>query len=292
MRGSRSHAPHPLPAGRKVKRPAHHGSVRTDTKPESRPSTPTERDLVDLVKQLAIREQAITPTSNPAVIKIYATLQEPDYKNPWQMVRASLTLRASLMSAIGPGRAGNRIWRGSAAQRHQEDSHSRACGAPSLLRFLLEADRHKIADYTYIQVQKTDIDDPELQTASVYAVTHEVLTTCLETLHKTFSPPSFPRAVSLSLADFAKCDLALLELDKADEAFLDGIEPAELGDLPNLRDKVYVAGFPIGGEELSITEGVRGSFCFESCTHPRCPVRWCRASRASPMHTRCVCYLL
>ena len=51
--------------------------------------------------------------------------------------------------------------------------------------------------------------------------------------------------------------MALLELDKADEAFLADIPPAEIGGLPSLRDKVYVAGFPVGGEELSITEGVR-----------------------------------
>lgn len=89
MRGSRSNQPHPLPAGRKVKRPHAHASTRPDTKPDSRPATPTERDLVDLVKQLTVsrdRDQISSPASNPAVIKIFATLQEPDYQNPWQMV--------------------------------------------------------------------------------------------------------------------------------------------------------------------------------------------------------------
>jgi len=47
--------------------------------------------------------------------------------------------------------------------------------------------------------------------------------------------------------------LALLEPE--DPSFFDGIEPMELGELPDLRDKVYVCGFPIGGDELSISEG-------------------------------------
>ena len=29
-----------------------------------------------------------------------------------------------------------------------------------------------------------------------------------------------------------------------------------MGDLPDLRDQVYVCGFPVGGDEISISEGV------------------------------------
>ena len=50
------------------------------------------------------------------------------------------------------------------------------------------------------------------------------------------------------------CDLALLEVD--DKAFGRGIKPSVVGDLPKLRDGVQVVGYPIGGEEVSITEGV------------------------------------
>jgi len=51
------------------------------------------------------------------------------------------------------------------------------------------------------------------------------------------------------------CDLALLEVvDPPD--FLADIEPAELGPMPRLRDEVAVVGYPVGGEEISITEGV------------------------------------
>ena len=50
------------------------------------------------------------------------------------------------------------------------------------------------------------------------------------------------------------CDLALLKV--ADAAFYAGTTPVVLGDLPSQRDKIAVYGFPVGGEELSVTEGV------------------------------------
>ncbi len=49
-------------------------------------------------------------------------------------------------------------------------------------------------------------------------------------------------------------DLALVV--PKDPSFLVGMEPAEIGPLPQLRDRVSVVGYPVGGEELSITEGV------------------------------------
>jgi len=51
-----------------------------------------------------------------------------------------------------------------------------------------------------------------------------------------------------------ECDLALLRVD--DPSFFSGVKPLMLGTLPRMRDKVAVYGFPVGGEELSITEGV------------------------------------
>lgn len=49
-------------------------------------------------------------------------------------------------------------------------------------------------------------------------------------------------------------DLALLRID--DPGFSQGVEPLRFGDLPKVRDKVAVYGFPDGGDKLSITEGV------------------------------------
>jgi S1-C subfamily serine protease len=45
-------------------------------------------------------------------------------------------------------------------------------------------------------------------------------------------------------------DLALLE--STDPSFLEGIVAIDIGPLPNLRDRVNVCGFPIGGEEVLI----------------------------------------
>lgn len=50
------------------------------------------------------------------------------------------------------------------------------------------------------------------------------------------------------------CDLAILRVE--DPEFFKGVAPLEIGDLPNLQDKVTVVGFPMGGDKLSITQGV------------------------------------
>ncbi len=51
-----------------------------------------------------------------------------------------------------------------------------------------------------------------------------------------------------------ECDLALLHVE--DESFFRTVEPLRLGPLPALGDRVAALGFPIGGERLSVTEGV------------------------------------
>lgn len=80
---------------------------------------------------------------------------------------------------------------------------------------------HVVADATFLQVQK--VSDPNKMVATVLAINHD-------------------------------CDLALLTVD--DPRFMEGVVPERLGDLPHLRDRVSVVGYPIGGEEISITEGV------------------------------------
>jgi len=80
---------------------------------------------------------------------------------------------------------------------------------------------HVVANATFLQIQK--ISDPDKLVARLVAVCHD-------------------------------CDLALLTVD--DHDLTADMEPAVIGDLPDLRDKVSVVGFPVGGEEISITEGV------------------------------------
>lgn len=79
---------------------------------------------------------------------------------------------------------------------------------------------HVVANATFLQVQC--MSRPDKATAQVSAVCHDA-------------------------------DLALLTVP---DGTLRDIRAAELGDLPSLRDKVSVVGFPVGGEEISITEGV------------------------------------
>lgn len=50
------------------------------------------------------------------------------------------------------------------------------------------------------------------------------------------------------------CDLATLLVE--DPEFFNGVQPLEIGDLPNLQDTVTAIGFPMGGDKLSITQGV------------------------------------
>lgn len=91
---------------------------------------------------------------------------------------------------------------------------------------------HVIDDATFLQVQR--IADPDKAEVKVKAVCHD-------------------------------CDLALLTV--TDERILRGSRPVEVGELCNFRDKVTVVGFPIGGEEVSITEGVVSRVEMQRYTH-------------------------
>ncbi len=80
---------------------------------------------------------------------------------------------------------------------------------------------HVVNDATFIQVQK--LTSPDKVVARVRSICHDA-------------------------------DLALLCVD--DEDFLSELTPADLGPLPELKDQVEVVGFPTGGEQVSITNGV------------------------------------
>jgi S1-C subfamily serine protease len=80
---------------------------------------------------------------------------------------------------------------------------------------------HVINQATFIQVQK--LSSPNKAIAKIKSICHD-------------------------------CDLALLHVE--DESFLEDLVPAEVGELPELNDQVKVIGFPMGGEQVSITNGV------------------------------------
>ena len=62
------------------------------------------------------------------------------------------------------------------------------------------------------------------------------------------------------------CDLAMLEVDDPD--FFEGTRSLRLAkSLPTLNDEVYVLGYPLGGERLSVTKGVVSRMSFTGYSH-------------------------
>lgn len=51
-----------------------------------------------------------------------------------------------------------------------------------------------------------------------------------------------------------ECDLALLTIE--DDAFWENLEPLKLGKVPRIRDQVIVVGYPTGGDNISVTQGI------------------------------------
>ena len=61
------------------------------------------------------------------------------------------------------------------------------------------------------------------------------------------------------------CDLALLKVE--DPAFFKDTKPLPLGGIPELESMVTVFGYPIGGERMSVTQGVVSRVDFRTYTH-------------------------
>jgi len=61
------------------------------------------------------------------------------------------------------------------------------------------------------------------------------------------------------------CDLALIRVE--DAAFFKGTKPLEVGGIPELESTVSVFGYPIGGDRLSVTQGVVSRIDFRPYTH-------------------------
>jgi S1-C subfamily serine protease len=51
-----------------------------------------------------------------------------------------------------------------------------------------------------------------------------------------------------------ECDIAMLTVE--DEEFWKDLDAVEFGELPRLQDSVTVVGYPIGGDTMSVTQGV------------------------------------
>lgn len=61
------------------------------------------------------------------------------------------------------------------------------------------------------------------------------------------------------------CDLAIIKVD--DPAFFKGTKPLPIGGIPELESTVTVLGYPIGGDRLSVTQGVVSRVDFRTYTH-------------------------
>jgi len=67
-----------------------------------------------------------------------------------------------------------------------------------------------------------------------------------------------------------EADLALITIK--DKSFFDNTKSLEIGGLPELQKKINVYGFPMGGETLSVTEGVVSRIEHQSYVHSGTPL--------------------
>lgn len=91
---------------------------------------------------------------------------------------------------------------------------------------------------------------------------HVVSNTRFLTVEKENDPKKYVATVEHIGHD---CDLALLKVD--DPAFFKGTRPLEIGGIPELESVVSVYGYPIGGERMSVTQGVVSRVDFRTYTH-------------------------
>ena len=104
---------------------------------------------------------------------------------------------------------------------------------------------HVVADQTFIQVRRAG--EVKRYVAEVGIVAHEY-------------------------------DLAILRVN--DDSFFSDVEPLEIGDLAEVRDRVAVYGFPEGGDKLSITEGVVSRVEHQTYTHSSAYLLSCQIDAA------------
>ncbi|HRY29148.1 MAG TPA: serine protease [Elusimicrobiota bacterium] len=115
--------------------------------------------------------------------------------------------------------------------KEQEQGSGSGCILPGN-RILTNA--HVVGNQVFLQVSKPG--DPERYEAKVEFVAHDG-------------------------------ELALLSVD--DPVFFKNTRPVSFGDLPRQRDKLAAYGFPVGGEELSITEGIVSRIEVQRYQHSR-----------------------
>ena len=104
---------------------------------------------------------------------------------------------------------------------------------------------HVISNNTFIQIKKAG--EAKKYTARVDSISHE-------------------------------SDLAILKVD--DQSFFKNSQALKIGELPQVRDKVAVYGFPTGGDEMSITEGVVSRIEHRNYAHSSANLLTCQIDAA------------
>jgi len=82
-------------------------------------------------------------------------------------------------------------------------------------------------------------------------------------IEKENDPKKYPATVEHIAHD---CDLAVLKV--SDPGFFKGTEPLQLGGIPEIESAVSVYGYPIGGDRMSVTNGIVSRVDFQVYTHP------------------------
>ena len=166
------------------------------------------------------------------VVKIFTTRQRCVWTNPWQLQAVELSTGSG--AYIGKrGQPPPWLAKPQAAPKADAEGSKTSTeeikqeALPHLDSDVILTAAHVVADAQYVQVQRSSGAARSLEkfTAQVVAVCHEL-------------------------------DLALLAVK--DPKCFEGHAVLEVAGatLPALRDKVQVVGFPVGGDELAVTEGV------------------------------------
>ncbi|MGA3171301.1 MAG: trypsin-like peptidase domain-containing protein [Chthoniobacteraceae bacterium] len=91
---------------------------------------------------------------------------------------------------------------------------------------------HVVSNARFLTVEKED--DPRKYTAKVQFIGHD-------------------------------CDLAVLKVNEP--GFFDNTVPLELGGIPEIESTVAAYGYPVGGDRMSVTEGIVSRIDFQTYTH-------------------------
>jgi len=91
---------------------------------------------------------------------------------------------------------------------------------------------HVVSNSRFVTVEKED--DPRKYTATVQFIAHD-------------------------------CDLAVLKVNES--GFFKNTVPLELGGIPEIESMVAAYGYPVGGDRMSVTEGIVSRIDFQTYTH-------------------------